>query len=130
MKEILFTEKEKDLYRRILKDGTISSLCERDDKSVYLAALGLLQKRIIRGTPTIGECLSCISLTNLGKTYIELYPDLPTPTDMKLRKLQEENLKLQNENLRYQKKLRWSIVLTIISVLAAIVFGVLSLLEY
>lgn len=58
-----------------------------------------------------GHTLEAARLTNKGTAYIDEYPDLDNPEPTEMQVLEKENLVLQNENLRHEKKMRkWKIL--------------------
>lgn len=125
MDEIFFTELEKELYFKLSHREQIHP-ADYKDINVRRALLSLREKGVVHLKDVTSDLYTDICLTDFGEAYIHNYPKLDTPRN----DLQEANLKLQNENLRYQKRLRWSIALNVVSVLAAVAFGVLPYLEH
>lgn len=58
-----------------------------------------------------GHTLEDARLTSKGAAYIEEYPNLDNPGPTEMQELEKENLMLQNESLRHEKKMRkWKIL--------------------
>lgn len=132
MSEIFFTEKEKELYRRIYA-GDKLSLDEANQPENYSVLLSLKSKGFINISFVNNDLIYYVSTTEQGKVYLYRHPELDSPEkeeNSRIDALTRKNLELQNENLMFQRKYRWTAVVSAISVPLNLILAVLYILSF
>lgn len=132
MDEIFFTEKEKELCRRIYA-GDKPSFDEANQPENYPALLSLKSKGLINISFVNNDLIHYVSTTERGKVYLYRHPELDSPEkeeSSRIDALTRKNLELQNENLMFQRKYRWTAVVSAISVPLNLILAILYILSF
>lgn len=108
MNDIYLNEDEKRLlnYLNLNSEKDVRHFTELSKDRLEAAAEGLQEKGLIAAFFTDNEGLYDALLKEKGKAYLACNPRLDNPISYDIEQLQKENLKLQNNELEYQKNIR------------------------
>lgn len=104
MEKVYLSDNEKSVLHFLQKNGDILKMPDLSKSAISVAVKKLEEKEFVKGHREEGGTVIVAVLLHDGSWYLEQNPNLENPLDE--NELRITNLKLQNEELKYQETIR------------------------